>query len=335
MNSHSERPSPSRRCGSRCTIAIRSLALGTLAALTGACSQNQGGDGSPLPAPPSYETVARRHNENVADLDQLWAATSVVVRYIDSEGENRSEQGEGNLMIMQPDRVALRVGKLSETLFWIGCDAKQYWFFDLASKPTSVVFGLHDGPGRARSGLTAALPTRSLPDLLGIAPLPLDRPGTTQWSSDGLLIGAVYSLDESDGGGFERVWFDKNSYLPVKVELYDRARKVTVVSDLSEPGFVQLSGRGDVPPQVNTDARIGLEEAGLLISISMGRLEDGRERGNERAKLSPRSFQLPELVSALGPSETIDIDALKPRTPPGNPAPGTPNPSGPTKGTAK
>jgi len=301
------------------TTRIRAALLGGMALfgpVLGGCnhSQHQDAGGRPLAAPPRFTDVARAHNENVAQLGQVWGAASVVIRSTREDGSVRSDQGEGNIMLMRPDRLALRVGKLSETLFWVGCDDQRYWLFDLASKPTTATAGRHDGPGRARSGLSGSLPTSRFADLLGISIIPEDEPGTTQWSDDGTLVGATFPIygDHLDPAGFERVWFEAREFMVTKVEIYDLNRQCIVVSDLADPEYVQIAGQGDIGPRMNTRAAIGVEGAGVQVNLYMDRLEDGRERSGAPAKITPRSFQFEELVRALSPAEVIDADRTRP-----------------------
>src|SRR5262249_54442096 len=124
----------------------------------------------PGPAP-AYADLAARYNANIAGLDRLWSRAVVELNWRDDRGKKRFEQGDGNLITGLPDRVALSIGKLGNTLFWAGGDAQRYWLFDLQGDKVAYV-GRHayiGSPCTLESPL--AVQPRDLVRLLGIWPV--------------------------------------------------------------------------------------------------------------------------------------------------------------------
>src|SRR5688500_1521897 len=71
-------------------------------------------------AAPAYRDVVNAYNARVKRLERLNADVSMVVRASNDKGEKINEQVEGNLMVLQPSSVALRMDKVGKTIFRLG-----------------------------------------------------------------------------------------------------------------------------------------------------------------------------------------------------------------------
>lgn len=260
---------------------------------------------------PEYSAVAARYNERAGLLQKLWGRTQVQIRYTDDEGDRRFEQGEGFLSIDQPERVALSVGKLGETLFWLGCDGERYWSIDLTGKEPRAYVGRHDGAARqghsvgaGGGGLAATVSPRDFPRLLGIEVLPTGG-GVMQWSEDGRLLGVVVPIVGAGGvvGGRQRVWLDPESLEPRLVELYDGRGTATLVAQINELDFVAVPGVGGVGPKAASRTRIGHLASGSSLTVTLAGMEGGTRR------IKPEAFDLTKLMVALGVERVVDVDA--------------------------
>src|SRR5690606_36630924 len=79
-------------------------------------------NGGPQPAPgpppiergpaPSYEEVARRYNERVADVGLIWAQSVTRIWYTDDKGREQSEQADAYLQHVAPHNVRLEITRL-------------------------------------------------------------------------------------------------------------------------------------------------------------------------------------------------------------------------------
>ena len=81
--------------------------------------------------PSDVRGLLLKHNANLAGLDRLWARSVVEIQWRTADKKERFEQGDGNVVIVLPSKLALSVGKLGNTLLWAGGDAERYWLFDL------------------------------------------------------------------------------------------------------------------------------------------------------------------------------------------------------------
>jgi hypothetical protein len=298
-----------RRCTPR---ASRAGAIALVAALAGAmvgCDSTR--KAIPRGPVPEYGSVVEPFNERLDRLDRVWARAAVQIRWGDEDGQRRWEQGEGHLAMLRPDRVALSIGKLGETLFWLGCDGQRYWWIDLTGDRKHASVGRHDGPARRGlsagpefgrlGGLAASISPLDLFDLVPLVPLATDQ-GTTQWSDDGHLLG----LTAPWRGGRKRVWVNPETYEPVKVELYDEAGEAVLVADLSEPDLMSLTGTSDIGPSIAQRVFVGHAATDTELRLYLSGFEDDPKR------FSPDAFDFEKLLARLGVQDVVDLDRAGP-----------------------
>jgi hypothetical protein len=269
-----------------------------------------------LPPLPSYAETAAAYNARLVGTDRLVARANIRLTYFDKDGERRSEQPEGTLQIIRPDRLALSLGKAGQTLFWFGCDPERYWWIDLTDKAMRVAYvGRHaalDAPGgAARQQFGIAIRPTDLIQLLGIVPLDPNTKGQMQWSADGKRLGIVTRLAPTASGttaaaGYQRLWVDPVKLIPAKIELYDAALKLVLVGEhegqenleITRTGISELIG---AHPRVPARVYCRHAESGTDIRLTFTGVKDGR--------ISDRAFVLDELVKQLGVDRVVDLDA--------------------------
>lgn len=264
---------------------------------------------------PPYSEVAARFNANTANLHQLFAPVTVRIRYSDKDGTEHNEQGEGRLQIVQPDHVAMSIGKVGEVFFWLGSDSQRYWWLNLSGKPRSMYVGNHENYEKSqarRIGVVVA--PLDLVRLLGIVPLP--ETGVTQMSADGKRIGIVTALDL---GARQRTWIDPQTYLPTMIELFNAKGECELVAALSEPDGVDVKGTA-VRPRVNTRVTIAHAATNSQITLDLSDMQDGAGR------MVPDAFNPGELAKQLRAEKIYDLDA-PPKTPPAANTPASPSPA--------
>lgn len=283
------------------TIARCLVPVVLLIALTACNKHNQADPGPPLvdPATLTYEPWAARHNANTQSLQQVWANAVIRLRWTDADGKERSEQGEGRLQVMQPDRVALNIGKVGETFVWIGCDPQRYWWIDLTGEQRIAFAGRHGlyEQSRARA-YGVVVPPLELTALLGIRQLPPSG-GIAQLSNDGRLVGLTTTIDRR--GSRQRTWLDAATGHPVQVELFSPSGQPDIVASLQEHDAVALSGRADSPTMARR-VRISHAASGSLITLDLSDLQDGARR------MTPDAFSLPALLTQMRVSLLYDLD---------------------------
>ena len=266
------------------------------------------------PAPP-YAEVAKAYNRRIAGLTQMRGSAVVRIDYINEKGERERTQGEGLIQLITPDRLALNIGKVSTTLFWLGSDDKRYWWFDLTGDTRVAFVGTHDrfDPEMGqRLGIVA--PPRDLVRLLSVLPLP-ESPdaGRTDRSKDGAYVGVLLPL-AGGGGGSQRFWLDPTDYFPRQVELIDASGASTLIARLERPIMVTTSTGGNLP-RLPGRATIYHPASKALFILDLDDLTDGKDR------ISPKAFEFDELVTTFHPDKIVNLDERSKRPAPPAPAP--------------
>ena len=254
-----------------------------------------------LPAPPvRYLELALAYNYNVAMMDQLWSRASLEMQWVE-QGKKQSESGNGHLMLIPPNRMALSVGQLGQTYFWAGCDATQYWLFDL--RDGGVVYvGTHErfDPGRFRE---VPIPVRPLDvaKLLGLVYLPMNEA-----PRDTVLVPSegsdwVLELPEQK----LRLRIDPATFTARAVQLLDDRGRVRVESVLQKPSPVALKNASPRDgPKLPREVTIRLPEDMGMLRLSLSNPSDGREDD----RLRPRQFDWQALLKAHKPARIVNLD---------------------------
>ena len=256
------------------------------------------------PGPP-YAEAAAKYNANASRLGRLFAPVTVRIRYSDKDGKEHNEQGEGRLQIVQPDHVAMSIGKVGETFFWLGSDSQRYWWIDLSGKPRAMFAGVHENYEKSqarRIGVVVA--PLDLVRLLGI--VQVGGEGQTQLSADGKRVGIVTQLD---GGARQRIWVDPATYVPISIELYNAAGECEILAQLRDPDGVELQGTA-FKPRVNKHVEITHQASGSLITLDLSEMQDGVGR------MVPDAFDPQALVKHLRVDKIYDLDAPPASSPP-------------------
>ncbi|MEZ6318056.1 MAG: hypothetical protein R3B49_04765 [Phycisphaerales bacterium] len=281
----------------------RALALGALVvvALVSGCKVepkmgDTGGRGAGG-EPPAYEEIARAWNERVDGLDRLWARAVVRVEGNDAAGKRLSEQAEGHLQIVQPDDLALSLGKVGETRLHLGSDGERYWWLDSIDPDHAVALvGRHDKVTLEKAA-ALGLPVHPLDliELLGITPLPA-KGRSVGWSKDGTE--AVFNVPARWGSRW--VWVDPVTFEPRKIALADEDFKVLAEADLEKYDIVRIDGDATRQPEVATRVIVRTPAFDGWVRMT---LYEPRNRS-----ISAKAFELGSLLKRYGIEEQIDVD---------------------------
>lgn len=253
---------------------------------------------------PSYAEVVRRYNQRVAGLGRLWASTDVKIRWIDEGGKYRSEEGGGNLVLVRPRRVALKVGKLGQTGLWAGSNEERYFLFDAYERDT-VWVGRHENAGKPCSEpLPLPVPPEAVGWLWGVMTLPMA--GRVERLADGYLL-------VEPAGANVRMLLHPGTLLPVRVDLTDARGYSVLTCRLSEYGPVELTGvpEGRWPMVARVVDCYPLSDGGgegggaSRLTMALSNMSDG-VKGN---KINDRAFDFDTLLRVLKPKTVVDLDA--------------------------
>lgn len=246
----------------------------------------------------SYSQIVRRYNSSIESLDRLWSRAVVEVRWEDDRGSH-FEQGEGNFIFVRPDRVALSVGKLGHTLFWIGANRGQYWMFDLREEKTVYAGRRRSARGRA-GDLPIPVRPMDLPRVLGlyrINPDALPAEPQVEWYDGGYLI--------EPPGTRSRLLLDPVTFRPKRIDLLDEEGNSRLIGRLS--GWETVQTQGLAPgglPVVASRAEIALVDRAGRATLHLSDLSDGRDGG----RITGKAFDLDQLIKALKPTQRVDLD---------------------------
>lgn len=308
MTRHDHRPSLARAAKlTRPLLAAAALAL----AILPSCGPNRTDEpGPPLvdPATLAYEPWAARFNENAAQLQQVWANAVVRLRWTDTDGRDRTEQGEGRLQLIQPNRVALNIGKVGETFVWIGSDPQRYWWIDLTGDQRVAFAGRHEFYAQSRArAYGVVVPPLDLTALLGIRQLPATG-GAVQASADARLVGLTTTIDQR--GSRLRTWLEPTTARAVQVELFTPQGQPDLVASLEAHDAVAVTGSA-LSPAMPTRVRISHVPTRSLLTLDLSDLQDGKRRMTQDA------FSLPALLTQMRVTLLYDLDL--PARPTGEP----------------
>lgn len=334
--------SQARRTHARCVVrfvATISLALG----LTGCCSDDAGlSDDHTQPLQhrlvlndAEARSIVEAFNARVEPLERFKARANVRLRFRDVSKANdpdaplREEQPEGLLQVIRPDRLALSLGKAGQTLFWFGCDDREFWWFDLEKAPSATVGERAMLTPAQRERLGLAVAPWEFVALLGITPLPVpsDARGTrvevarvglnNQGQDDEVGLIELTVLELAAGTNDQsttsrpriRYQLADAQAIPSRVELFDDAGELIAWSELSGVQVVDLKDKpagaqAEIPAVAYIHSALDETEARVTLT------------GATDAKIADQSFQLAALLKHFKvPTDRvsrIDSEASKP-----------------------
>lgn len=241
-----------------------------------------------------YAELAARYNANIRGLDRLWSRSVVELRWKQAE-RSRLEQGEGHFLMIRPDRLALTVGKLGQTLFWLGCNGQRGWIFDLQSQP-SVLY-LYDSVQAVQAdSLIAALLRAGGPAcLLGLVELEpeIARVVTVQ---EGCWV-----LEPADVP--MRLWIDPVRAVAVQVDLLDEEGRTLATAKLSRHEPVDLSPPAGFRPLLARRIEIVLADGQQRLTLFLSDVSAGLAE----TRIQDRAFDLEALIRALKPEKIVPV----------------------------
>jgi len=201
-------------------------------------------------------------------------------------------------MMILPDRLALRLGKLGHTFMWAGSNEQQYWLFDLHDDKNKTLYvGRHDQIDNVNMDqFPLPVQTSDLPVLLGLVPLDVTLTDIAVTWDEGRYV--VRLADPK-----VTLWIDPRSFLLVQAEIRDEQDRLSVTSRLSRPARVQISNIAPGGwPTVQSRIELHLPDREGQTVLYLSRLEDGAKR------IRPGVFDLDNLRTQFKPHQVITVD---------------------------
>lgn len=268
------------------------------------------GDGSKIDLSTiEYAKVASAMNERAARLERFWAATITTVWYIGEEGEDEVEQLDGDLHIVQPDKIALSLQKVGVDGAALGANERFYWYMDLLADDPIASIGTHAKADPDRlAGLGVPVHPLDLLLLLGFSKVPEEPMNPEQplrLSADG---GHVV-LSAPARWGLVEYMLDPETYEPVRVTIR-RGPKLPPVLTADRQGTVLFDDRLNPElPDVRVPERVLIDVPQLdaRVRIRLLGAQSSKRRPDERA------FDLGESLSRYGVRLKRDLDVVHAR----------------------
>ncbi|MFG0331077.1 MAG: hypothetical protein ACF8PN_14395 [Phycisphaerales bacterium] len=264
-------------------------------------------------SPPTYDDLVERQNTRVASIERFWTFVSLELKWIDEDGDARTEVGAGNFIFERPDRAALTFEKLGEVYFWAGSDEDRFWLFEGGESSVGYVGRNANAFSPCADPLPFTAHPSELLDLFGI----LELPTSEELDSDELVVGAsdewnawVVTIPGRFSG--RRVYFEPEEWLPIRVELIDPVdERVLVASDLANY----------TPLAMETLPRFAAPVVPTRMVVAAGGSQDGgyvRMTGREPAdspkarSFNPRVFSFEAVRRNMRPKRLVILDAACP-----------------------
>ena len=262
------------------------------------CAGTPGLDGDrPPDSPPTYAELAAAHNSRIERLRQVHATGVIELWWSDEDGRHH-EQCRAQLWLELPRKTALRIEKLGEVLLWLGSDEQRYWFFDGLDRQETVLYvGDHDAVLLAPHRAALATNPFALLDLMAVVPLPCPRgPGDPAVAYD--ADHDAWRVQAPGLGGPIRVFFDRSTRRPKRVEALSEDGAVVATSDLGRYESVRQGGvapldRPKFPTKVDILQPPGDDRVLLAVDPPL-------------STINARVFELDRLIQALRPDRVVE-----------------------------
>lgn len=284
---------------------------------------------------PTIADAIGAHNQRVADLARLRTPVTLVIDAPDPSDDNperrRRDQLEGNLQLIQPANVSLRIDKVSQTLFVLGSNQQRYWWIEFTDPRRAFVgdMSLATPAKVARFGL--ALHPLDLLELAAITPLSpsaqggWDQTRANESEAGGLLrvrdrlISAAFATQAqseansagaqnaaASGWGWRELLIDPATLQPRAVWLLATDGRAIAWSELDQYIEVPVDGKGQSPARIASRIRavVWTQRGEDRIEMSLSQPE------NVGNRIRTGQFDLDRVLDTYEVAETIDIDDL-------------------------
>jgi hypothetical protein len=213
----------------------------------------------PQLAPPD---VLAAHNAWADSVRHIWsrAAVCLVMPRGESRGERVRYDTEGHLFLIKPDRLFLHGQVLGQEVFKLGLDSERFWLW-VRPGANAIWTGRRGGEGERRFILAPA----DLLAALGVLPVELlpDEPAAFDTQPNQYVLTCLRQF-AGEKIPARRIWFDRRTLRPVRIDLFDDAGACVVMAEL-----LQYERIGEV--DVCTAYRVrfyGEAEVDLVLQLS-------------------------------------------------------------------
>lgn len=296
------------------------------------CKSGQKTDQTPVKF--NVDDLIERHNARAAKIEQLWSRVVLEAKWTDEKGHHHFEQGDGPMIVRKPHDLALSIGKLGETFYWLGCDADQFWLFEMHppdDQPTTAYYGrFADFTQQAAAKLPIPLRPDRLIDLLGITALPADVttviPPVVDATGATFIMPLGDSPDDPQRGGRIYIRLDGRTALPEHVTITAPDGRMLLSAKLGkyQPMHIDNAPPGAFP-DLPTFITVTSDEQNAQLTLHISDATDGRAAH----RVKDAQFDFDTLLHAMNPKQVLLVTPKSPAAASEPPAPPKPNPAKP------
>jgi len=236
-----------------------------VAALVAGCGPMRG-PAARVPAALGPAEVLAAHNAWADSIQHLWSRTSLMIDMPSQEkqGERARYDVDGHLFLRKPEDLYLHGQVMGQEVFAMGMNAERFWLW-VRPKVNTVWTGRRGGQGERQFVLAA----EDLMSALGMFRIALKPNDLATFD----VMPAQYVLTQQrEFAGqrvpWRRVWFDRGSVRPVRVDLYDEDGRSLLMAELLK---YEPVGRTDVCMTYRVRF-YGSEEVDLVLRLSSASL---------------------------------------------------------------
>jgi len=171
-----------------------------------------------------------RHNAWAKRIQHLWARADLTLNVPKDEqrGEREQHNLRGHLFLAKPERLFVHGQVLGKDVFTVGMNAERFWLW-IRPKVNTVWTGRRGGEGERRFILSPA----DLMVALGLFRINLDPAVPAEFVAQRrhYVLTERYPSTAAPAPR-RRVWFDRDTLRPVRVDLFDPAGRRLVLAEL-------------------------------------------------------------------------------------------------------
>lgn len=258
----------------------------------------------------TYEQVATAMNQRAERLQRFWAATITKVWYIGEQGENEVEQLDGELHIVQPNRIALSLRKISVDGAALGANERFYWYIDLLADDPIASIGTHAKADPDRlANLGVPVHPLDLLLLLGFSSVP-ESPMNPEEPLRLSTLGTRLILTAPARWGIVEYTIDPADFELDRIEIRRAPGAEPALTAYMLDGYVPFNDRSNRElGEIRIRERVLIDVPNLEAQVQIRFLDaqSSRRRPDERA------FDLGETLSRYGVRLKRDLDVVHAR----------------------
>ncbi len=271
--------------------------------------------GCPPPPPPpkgyygithEMPEVVSRINANNARIHSLWAKMDFTAVMYDDDNRGHRVDGDGTVIYLKPGHLRMVGTKpFVGRIFEIGGNAERYWLI-VQPEVSEMWWGWHRNLGKP-CARELPIPPDLVTEVFGVSDIArnfLQQPvPTMRFSNEDDAYLFLWSVAGRDRWiARKEVWYDRATFLPIRVIFYDDDGRALLRAKLSEHKPVEVEGSVEgEQPRIATRYDLFFPETKTTMLFTLGSV---RERN--RGVPTPRSFPFP---AEPGVDRITQIDA--------------------------